>query len=108
MLGCTKRHSEESASSKLLPALAANLALAHDHLVLTTTSSKYGHFWPQKSKMETAKIQTGGFKTAEHKPLGDVTDVCLRINQKSTYLLSPLMHDLVYSVSLLKALTFVF
>ena len=37
-------------------------------------SSKYGHFWLQKNKMATAKMQTGGFTTAEHKPEGDVTD----------------------------------
>ena len=36
--------------------------------------SKYGHFWLQKTKMATAKIQTQGFKTAVHKPMGDVAD----------------------------------
>ena len=29
---------------------------------------------PKKNKMATAKMQTQGFRTAVHKPLGDVTD----------------------------------
>ena len=37
-------------------------------------SSKYGHFWLQKNKMATAKMQTWGFKTAVHKPMGDIVD----------------------------------
>ena len=39
-----------------------------------TISSKYGHFWLQKNKMATGKMQTQGFKTAVHKPMGDVKD----------------------------------
>ena len=46
----------------------------HDRLALLcfTIFSKYGHFCFQKIKMATAKIQTRGFKTAAHKPTGDV------------------------------------
>ena len=37
----------------------------------STRSSIYGHFWLQKNKMATAKIQTGGFRKFDHKPTGD-------------------------------------
>ena len=47
--------------------------LAASVRVSSTLSSKYGHFWLQKSKMATVKMQTQGFKTGVHKPMGDVT-----------------------------------
>ena len=40
----------------------------------TIFSSKYGHFWFQKTEMLMAKIQTEGFKAAVRKPMGDITD----------------------------------
>ena len=58
-------------------ALAANVALAQstqNWAGIASLSSKYSHFWLQKAKMATAKIQTRGFKMAVHKPMVDVTD----------------------------------
>ena len=54
------------ASQASEPPLAANLALR-------LLASFPNHFCFQKNKMATAKLQTRGFKTAEHKPLDDVT-----------------------------------
>ena len=34
-------------------------------LALASCSSKYGHFWLQKNKMVTDKMQTQGFKMAD-------------------------------------------
>ena len=55
----------------------ANLALAHIVLYRKTSnsaspSSKYGHFFFEETKMATGKIQTWGFKTAVHQPMGDI------------------------------------
>ena len=39
---------------------------------LAPRSFNYGHFWLQKNKMATVKLQNLGFQMVVHKPLGDV------------------------------------
>ena len=61
-----------------LSLLDANFVLAqiiwYGETTYSGSPSKYGHYWLQKTKMATTKIQTRGFKTAAHKPMGDITD----------------------------------
>ena len=63
----------------MLTKLANSCLKLNQRQFSTSLFSKYGHFWLQQNKMVTVKIQPQGFKTAVHKPVGDVTNAPLFI-----------------------------